>query len=391
VTAARRRSVVVATGVVLALVLVESLLRGLDYPTEHPVGWAWHGDPAEANEFGLRGHRTGGRGDDAVILLGDSQVESLQSFASMPEVFLAEALRRVTDRDVRVVSVAAFGWGQDQQLLALRRALPSVKPRMVLLWFTPNNDLWNNTFPTHMPRNGRPKPTFWLEGGTLRGPHASWGTAYRPSGPRLLRAIRPILRQPMYVSDEDWEAKLPPPYHARPAVAGAVSLVEYATSRLGFTRPEVELVLAPENFDNEKTHVSIALTPRSPRLDYSIRLTRALLREIAELCARHGARFVVFHVDTGPTGAPEEPTPFEIAGRIVTLSNAAARTVVRDTLAEVPSLVLRGDRPEFHVSRTDHHFNEVGNRYFMTELAERVAVRRLLKHVQIRAGEEWRD
>jgi hypothetical protein len=366
----------VAVGVALAVVIAEGALRLLDYPRERPVGWAWLGDPTEANEFGFRGHRALEPVDDALVLLGDSQVESQQAFGLMPEVFLSAAIEGLTHRAARVVSVAAFGWGQDQQLLALRHVLAKIHPRMVLLWFTPNNDLWNNTFPTHMPKDGWPKPTFWLEGDALRGPHAAAGTAYRPPGLRLLRVVRPILRRPMYLADEEWEAKLPPAYRARRAPDGrAISLVEYATTRLGFTRPEVELVLGPENFDNEKTHVNIALTPRSPRLDYSIRLTRALLREIADLCARYGTRLLVFYVDTGPTGAPEEPTPFEIAGRVVTLSNAAARAVIRETLAGVPTLVLGGDRPEFHISRTNHHFNAVGNRHFMTEVARQIAER----------------
>ena len=119
--------------------------------------------------------------------------------------------------------------------------------------------------------------------------------------------------------------------------------------------------------------MSIALTPRSPRLDYSIRLTRALLREIAQLCGRHRAAFLVFYVDTGPTGLPEEPTPFEVSGRLLTMSNATARAVVREVLADVPSLELSGFRPEFRISSTDSHLNEAGNRYFMAELARQLA------------------
>jgi hypothetical protein len=363
-----------AIGLAIAVIIAEAALRGLDYPREQPVGWAWRGDPAEANEFGFRGHRAGERVDDTIILLGDPQVESQQPFGRMPEVFLSAALDGLTQRHVRVVSVAAFGWGQDQQLLALQRTLLEIRPRMVLLWLTPNNDLWNNTFPTHLPKDGWPKPTFWLEGDSLRGPHAAWGTAYRPPGLRLLRVVRPLLGKPMYVTDDEWEPRLPPAYRA-PATkdGGTVSLVEYATRRFGLTREEVELVLSTENFDNEKTHVSIALTPRSPRLDYSIRLTRALLREITRLCASHRADFLAFYVDTGPTGAPEEPTSFDVSGRVLTLSNIAARGAIRELLADVPSLELKGHRPEFHMSRTNHHLNEAGNRYFMTEVARQIA------------------
>jgi len=365
---------VVGVGLAVAGVVAEVGLRLFDYPTEQPVGWAWRGDPREANELGLRGHRAMRRPDTTVMLVGDSQVESTDPFARMPEVFLAAALGELIRRDVRVVSVAAGGWGQDQQLLALRRSLAVIGPQVVTLWFTPGNDLWNNTFPTHMPRDGWPKPTFWLDGEALRGPHAPPGTAYRPPGLRLSRLLRPILHQPMYVTDEEWESKLPPAYRARAAERGGVpSLVEYAATRFGLARADVERALVLENFENEKTHVSIALTPRSPRLDYSIRLTRALLQEIARLCRRHRAPFLVFYVDTGPTGLPEAPTQFEVSGRVVTLSNAAARAVVREVLADVPSLELSGYRSEFRVSSTDAHLNEAGNRYFMAQLARQLA------------------
>ena len=57
----------------------------------------------------------------------------------------------------------------------------------------------------------------------------------------------------------------------------------------------------------------------------------------------------------------------------MTLSNAAARAVVREVLADVPSLELSGYRSEFRVSSTDAHLNEAGNRYFMAQLARQLA------------------
>jgi hypothetical protein len=236
-----------------------------------------------------------------ITLVGDSQVETSLLFAHMPEVFLSSALRKLTDRQTRVVSVGVAGWGQDQQLLALRRALPVIRPRMVVLWFSPANDFWNNTFPTHMPKDGWPKPTFWLEGDLLRGPHAEWGAAYRPPGPRLFRAWRRILQRPMYVTDAEWESKLPPAYSGGAVQSTRVRpLVEFVAAKLEVSVAKIAAADALENFQNEKTHASIALTPRSLRLEYSIRLTRALLGEIARLCRQHGAIFLAFYVDTSP-------------------------------------------------------------------------------------------
>jgi hypothetical protein len=368
-------AVLLFAGIAVAVTAAEITLRLLDLPREQPVGWAWRGDPVERNELGFRGHRAEGvANDDTIMLVGDSQVETTLPFEHMPEVLLGSALRALTGRATRVVSVGATGWGQDQQLLALRRALPLIRPRMVVLWFTPGNDVWNNTFPTHMPKDGWPKPTFWLEGDTLRGPHADWGTAYRPPGPRLLRAWRRILQRPMYVTDAEWESKLPPAYSGGAVPPGPVrSLAEFGAAQFEVSVAEIEAAFATENFENEKTHASLALTPRSPRLEYSLRLTRALLGEIARLCNQHGATFLVFHVDMSKYAKlPEEPTPFMISGRVVTLSNAAEQAAIREVLADVPNLVLSGYRPQFRISKVDGHLNEEGNRYFMTALARHI-------------------
>lgn len=368
-------------GIAVAAGAAEIALRVLDLPEEHPVGWAWRGDPAERNELGLRGHRVAGPVSDTVMLVGDSQVETAMPFARMPEVLLSAALRELMGREIRVISVGATGWGQDQQLLVLRRDLPRIRPRLVVLWFTPANDFWNNTFPTHMPRDGSPKPTFWLDGDVLRGPHAGWGEVYRAPGPRLFRAWRRILQRPMYVTDAEWESKLPPAY-SRPAVTRPSplrSLAEFSAEQLGVSVAAVTAASAGENFDNEKTHASTALTPRSPRLAYTIRLTRALLDEIARLCRQHGATFLLFYIDTRPyTNLPDEATSFELRGRVVTLSGAAQHAVTREAVADVPHVVLTGYGPHLMISRLDGHLNDEGNRYFMTQLARRLTER--LRH-----------
>jgi hypothetical protein len=133
-------------------------------------------------------------------------------------------------------------------------------------------------------------------------------------------------------------------------------------------------MLGMENFDNEKTHFSVALTPRSPRLDYAIQLTRALLAEMAEVARENGTAFVVFYVDSRPHQLlPESPTPFEVGGRTVFLSSDAQRAAAETTLKNFSSFVLTGYRKDFRISAADGHLNDEGNRYFMIELAKRLA------------------
>jgi hypothetical protein len=68
------------------------------------------------------------------------------------------ALWQLLRTDVSVLSIGSGGWGQDQELLALQAHIKAAVPSAVVLWFTEGNDLWNNTFPTHFPKDGTPKP-----------------------------------------------------------------------------------------------------------------------------------------------------------------------------------------------------------------------------------------
>jgi hypothetical protein len=155
----------VVLGAVSGLLAAEVVLRLTDRPRPAVIGWTG-GRPGEKNDFGFRGHRFDATAHQRLILLGDSQVESETGFDDMPEVHLRRALSQFIGEDVSVVSIAGGGWGQDQELLALMAHVRAIRPTIVVLWFTPSNDLWNNTFPTHFPKDGLPKPTFWLEEGT---------------------------------------------------------------------------------------------------------------------------------------------------------------------------------------------------------------------------------
>lgn len=52
----------------------------------------------------------------------------------------------------------------------LKKYFKKYRADLIVLWFTPENDVWNNMFPTTWPQRGSPKPTFWLKDGKLQGP-----------------------------------------------------------------------------------------------------------------------------------------------------------------------------------------------------------------------------
>ncbi len=135
------------------------------------VGWRYPGKDKHVNQLGFKGRRIDYSNNSIVILLlGDSQVEAENlPFGCFPEQALEYHLSFLNPQ-VKAFSLGATGYGNDQQLLVLKEYFQKYRADYVLLWQTITNDIWNNIFPTHCPKDGWPKPTFWLENGVLKGP-----------------------------------------------------------------------------------------------------------------------------------------------------------------------------------------------------------------------------
>jgi hypothetical protein len=335
------------------------------------VGWT-SGRPGERNQFGLRGHRFDPSADVRIVLLGDSHVEAYAvAFDDMPERLLRRTLAGLMRTSVSVASIGSGGWGQDQELLALQAHIQAVRPSAVVLWFSAANDLWNNTFPTHFPRDGTPKPTFWLEGTKVEGPNLPWLEAYRPPGLYLAQAMRRARGIPIYPTDAEWERRLPRPYRPSAPSTGAVSLVKTLSEARGVRVDEVPY-FNDENFDTEKTHYSTYLVPESPRLTYSAALTRALLLRIRDLCEANGAKFFILMAER-PLRIPDSPTMFEVNGKGYWLSSNARRAVIARIMEGLSTIPVTGTPPDAVISKTDGHWNTEGNTYVMDSLGRRLA------------------
>jgi hypothetical protein len=256
-------TVAITIVLIAMLLLTEVVLRLTDRPGAAVVGWT-SGRPGEQNQFGFRGHRFDPTADVRVLLLGDSQVEAYAvAFDDMPERQLQRTVAELVRTTVSVVSIGSSGWGQDQELLALQAHIKPARPSAVVLWFTEDNNLWNNTFPTHFPKDGTPKPTFWLEGTKLEGPNVPWLEAYRPQGLYLAQAFRRVRGVPIYPTDAEWERRLPPSYRASAPSNGAVSLMKTLAETRGVRVDELPY-FNDENFDTEKTHYNRTLFRKAP-------------------------------------------------------------------------------------------------------------------------------
>ena len=349
-----------------ALAACELALRALDLPRRPSHGWTGCGEHAAGtpaaggcNELGFRGRPFDyGPDDFVVVLLGDSGVVSAASaFERMPERVLEELLR-ARGVPARVVSLAAEGYGQDQELCALEAYLARWRADLVVLWITELNDVWNNLFPTHVPRDGAPKPTWRLVDGALVGPDRPW-LARSGRDLRLLDLWDDLTRRSR---DGTWERDLPPAYVAPPGLEA-----------------RLERVSAFEDWASEKTHASLAYTPRSARTAHALELTRALIEAIAARAQAAGAGFLAFD-DVRPREAESVHVDVvvEAQGALYHLTSAQYQANLRELYAGLPVLRVPVRVPDPQVSELDEHLRDEAVVDVLGQLADALGPRGLL-------------
>ena len=301
------RALLVIASVTFTLVMVEVMLRLVDKPRPVISGWKSSDinsnfSQLEINQLGFRGQQIEYADDDFVIVLvGDSQVEAVScGYEWMPERRLQDYLNSA-GRKVRVFTIGASGYGQDQQLLALREYYQKFRANLVILWETPINDIWNNQFPTTFDIHA--KPTFWLEDGRLMGPTEGLGQRARENHRFKLLGLlrRDVIRR----REHEWAKYLPPAYEPLSEFNGPV---KHDWQQMWNQSPESRFA----NLGEERTPLAMYLTPRSRRMLYGLDLTSKLLKEVGSLVSSHGGAFVTFATTTDSLqGARVEESIFE--------------------------------------------------------------------------------
>jgi hypothetical protein len=370
----RNRVLVVVGSIALSLAFGEFVLRTLD-PFRFRSGWRtrpesyWEKPPLQAtNQLGFRGRPiTYATGDLVVVLTGDSQVECVSCRdGHLPEDALRTALQGcLPTRKVHVVSLAASGYGPDQELLALREYFAKgYRADAVVLWQTLANDIWNVVFPQHSPHVGlgHLKPTFVLENGRLREPSGGIGDPY--CGLYLSCVARQLLGGGL---ETRFVSRLPLAYEA----------LKNAVDK---TLPVMD---SDEDLAAEKTHWGVWLVPDSPRKKYGVALLGRLQREVARTATEHGARFFVFDVDRFNPQARAEVVnfPFLTPGPKYVRSlglyylvgdQGVYERVREETNKGLTTLCVPVTVPDHVVSSEDPHLNERGNAQVMEGLAQRL-------------------
>lgn len=208
--ALRRKVLLLCGALTISLILSEGVLRlaGISYP----VLYTYDGDLASGHLPGASGwwlqegkayiriNRNGLRDDDhqiarppetlRIALLGDSFCEAFQvdvkdTFWSILEAKLDRGTE-VGGREVEVINFGVSGYATAQELLQLRRDVWKYDPQVVLLAFTPQNDVRDNLKSLAEkadPQLGGVRPFFELHNGEL-----VLDNTFRNSAPYLARS-----------------------------------------------------------------------------------------------------------------------------------------------------------------------------------------------------------
>jgi hypothetical protein len=302
-------------------VLVYLGVRGPRYWSEH-----------QTNQFGFRGREVEYSDEDYVVLLvGDSQVEAAAvNFEELPEIILERYLNRFSQKHVKVFSIGASGWSQDQQLLSLREYFTQFRANLVLLWHTPINDFWENAFPDRLPASvkfgaGHLKPTFLLLGDEQSGRRIE---LFKPTCKRSILHLlhrsnvgRAVLKvgtamnmldiksiQPNEVVLRAWLTKIPPVGGHKPVAqsqcpAEIVSQMRFMSYYDEYAGRALTMETS-EPVEESRSHVTPFLEPLSLRDQYTMEITLALVKEIKALTELNSAAFQIFAPEFRSNGIP---------------------------------------------------------------------------------------
>jgi hypothetical protein len=370
----------VLVSVLICMILIEVLFRWIGFPPGQVSGWKSRTDPKELNQLGFRGQQINYSDSDYVILLlGDSQAEAgICSLDNMPEKRLQHYLKQLPGlpKNIKVFTVATGGYGQDQEFLMLKEYYKRYRADMVLLWFTPQNDVRDNIFPSHWPTNGAPKPTYWIKDNKLYGPNDTFGATIHEGKIKLYDLINRVLiknglrKKPKSLRrDEIWDTILPKPYQPLTDYTGPV---KNDWQEAWDKNVNVDGYVKDDNLENDKNRFNEYLTPLSERMAYGRDLTKRLLDSIRITVEKHSGKFMLFY-----TLIPAEKNDAFLQDGVYTLNGKKYRITneqYKDNLDFITngfsSIPITVTVQNWRVDYNNAHLNPKTNDIVMKDLSE---------------------
>lgn len=400
----KQNAVIVMGSTIVAIFIMEALLRGIGIPAKLNSGWGWEDSAGRklskyealtTNQFGYRGQKINYDTDDYVVLLvGDSQVEAYAGRPEhMPEQFLQESLASQLPQPVKVFSLASSGWGQDQQLLAIQKYFRVYRANLVLLWATPGNDFWENAFPDRSATSqaGPLKPTFRLVEGELYGPYFTAGSYLHNSAiAQLIETVmanlqketleQRILRRWLQEMPSSHKTHKPENEHVCEGLT-VINQVEFFNTifelndNIGYT------VRSGQDVLNSRSLFSAYMLNPSRRDEYLVAVTESLLWHVKEEVEKHHSKFLAFYPvreDFDKRGMQMVKCVTDSQGNNFRVSlDYASR--LKDVISSEDLVIF--DLPggnEIVVSPNDRHLNDLGNELGMKKLSLTLIERSLL-------------
>lgn len=397
----KQNLVIVMGSTLVAVFIIEALLRGIGIPAKLNSGWGWENSAGRklsqynaltTNQFGYRGQNINYHADDYVVLLvGDSQVEAYAGRPEhMPERFLQESLASHVNKPVKVFSLAASGWGQDQQLLALQVYFRTFRADLVVLWATPGNDFWENAFPDRSatPQAGPLKPTFRLRDGALNGPYFTSGSYLHNSA--IAQLFETVIANMHKETLEQrilrrWLQEMPSSHEAHKlgneyVCEGlrVVNQVEFFNTIFELNKDIGYTVKSGQDVLNSRSHFSAYMLDPSNRDEYLVAITESLLWHVKKEAEKNHSKFLVFY----PVREDFDKRGMQMA-KCVADSHANIFRVSLDYTSRLQDVISSEDLVIFDlpggneivVSPDDRHLNDSGNELVMKELSLRLKER----------------
>jgi hypothetical protein len=123
-----------------------------------------------------------------------------------------------------------------------------------------------------------------------------------------------------------------------------------------------------ENLATEKSHMAAMLTPRSPRMQYGLDLTRALLQRIQDLAASNQSKFVIFQVDDHYFKSNEEQV-YVLNGKYFRVAKQQFDENWRYVHDGFDATIISVTVDDWRVGPDDAHYNERATDQIMGDLA----------------------
>jgi hypothetical protein len=237
------------------------------------VGWGPTMKRESQNNSNVRAcdfnHKSGVSDDVKVIMtIGDSMLDCNDRGAKF-ENTIPYLLQQSLGKRFKVFNLAAGGWGTDQELLAFIHERDNIDPDIVILFYTPANDLFNNISRKAINENIA-KPVFELD------------------GENLIKKEVHYLHKSNYLSKILFKTEI-----YKRLNLSMPEIIEFF--KFDVREDEPLTTLESENY----AHMSGFLSPMLPRYKQSWIITKKILSEFNSEVEAIGADFLLVYLPTG--------------------------------------------------------------------------------------------